>query len=61
MNSNPSWSWEQKAKPVCLELIDEIKAQSLKFSHLLIDSWYGNSPDFIKEVEAKGCLYITAL
>jgi len=37
-----------------LELIDDIKSRNIQFSHLLIDSWYGNSPDFIKGVEDTG-------
>lgn len=54
-----------------LELIDDILAREIQFSHLLIDSWYGNSPDFIKGVEEwkrartlwpfRKCLYITPL
>jgi len=44
-----------------LELIDDIKNRNIQFSHLLIDSWYGNSPDFIKGVEDRKCLYITPL
>lgn len=44
-----------------LELIDDSKKRNIKFSQLLIDSWYGNSPNFIKSVEDKKCLYITPL
>jgi hypothetical protein len=44
-----------------LELILDIQKRNIVFSHLLIDSWYGNSPDFIKGVEDKKCLYITPL
>lgn len=44
-----------------LELIDNLLARRIQFSHLLIDSWYGNSPDFIKGVEERKCLYITPL
>ena len=44
-----------------LELIDDLPKAGIQFSHLLMDGWYGNSPDFIKSVEDKGHLYITAL
>jgi SRSO17 transposase len=44
-----------------LELIDDIKERGIRFSHLLIDAWYDNSPGFIKEVESRECLYITSL
>lgn len=44
-----------------LELINNLKERDIEFSHLLIDSWYGNSPDFIKGVEKRECLYITSL
>jgi len=44
-----------------LELIDDMKERGIRFSHLLIDAWYGNSPDFIKGVEDRGCVYITSL
>jgi len=44
-----------------LELIDDIKERGIRFSHLLIDAWYGNSPGFMKEVECRECLYITSL
>lgn len=43
-----------------LELIDELK-NNIQYSHLLIDGWYGNSPDFIIGVEQRECLYITGL
>ena len=44
-----------------LELIDDLPKAGIQFSHLLMDGWYGNSPDFIKSVEDKKYLYITAL
>jgi hypothetical protein len=44
-----------------LELIDDVQNRKIQFSHLLIDSWYGNSPDFITGVEERNCLYITPL
>lgn len=44
-----------------LELIDDAIKRGIEFSHALIDGWYGNSPDFIKGVEERECLYITAL
>lgn len=44
-----------------LELVDDLKRRGIRFSHLLVDGWYGNSPDFIKGVESRGCLYITSL
>lgn len=44
-----------------LELIDDIIKRVIQYSHLLIDGWYGNSPDFIKGVEERNCKYITAL
>jgi len=33
----------------------------MPLTFLLIDAWYGNSPDFIKGVEDRDCLYITSL
>jgi hypothetical protein len=44
-----------------LELVDDLLRRGIQFRHLLVDGWYGNSPDFIKGVESKGCLYITSL
>ena len=44
-----------------LELIFVKRKRGIRFSHLLIDAWYGNSPDFIKGVESRKCLYITSL
>lgn len=44
-----------------LELLDDIKKRGIRFSHLLVDGWYGNSPDFIKGVESGENLYITQL
>jgi len=44
-----------------LELIDDLKERGIHFSHLLMDAWYGNSPDFIKGVEYRKHLYITPL
>lgn len=44
-----------------LELVDDIIRRGIRFSHLLIDGWYGNSPDFIKGVESRERLYITQL
>jgi len=44
-----------------LELLDELKRQNIRFSHLLVDGWYGNSPDFVKGVESRRFLYITTL
>lgn len=44
-----------------LELIDDLKEHGIHFSHLLMDAWYGNSPDFIKGVEYRKHLYITPL
>jgi hypothetical protein len=44
-----------------LELVDDLLKRSIRFSHLLVDGWYGNSPDFIKGVESRECLYITSL
>jgi hypothetical protein len=44
-----------------LELIDDLKELAIQFSHLLMDAWYGNSPDFIKGVEYRKHLYITPL
>ena len=44
-----------------LELIDDLPKAGIQFSHLLMDGWYGNSPDFIKSVEDKSYLYITVL
>ena len=35
--------------------------RGIQYSHLLIDGWYVNSPDFIKGVEERNCKYITAL
>ena len=46
---------------LALELIDDLPKRSIRFSHLLMDGWYGNSPDFIKSVENKAHLYLTAL
>jgi|GEM_PF-282254 len=44
-----------------LELVDDTIKRGIRFSHLLIDAWYGNSPDFIKGVESRKRLYITSL
>ncbi len=44
-----------------LELVDDLIRRGIRFSHLLVDGWYGNSPDFIKGVESRKCLYITSL
>ncbi len=44
-----------------LELVDDLIRRGIRFSHLLVDAWYGNSPDFIKGVESRECLYITSL
>lgn len=44
-----------------LELVDDLIRRGIRFSHLLVDAWYGNSPDFIKGVESRKCLYITSL
>ena len=44
-----------------LELVDDMIRRGIRFSHLLVDAWYGNSPDFIKGVESRECLYITSL
>lgn len=44
-----------------LELIDDAKERDIHFSHLLVDAWYRNSPDFIKGVEYRNHLYITPL
>ena len=44
-----------------LELLDRLKEQNVRFSHLLVDGWYGNSPDFVKGVESRKFLYITSL
>ena len=44
-----------------LELVDDILRRGTQFSHLLVDGWYGNSPDFIKGVESRECLYTTSL
>ena len=44
-----------------LELIDDLKKRGIQYSHLLIDGWYGNSPNFIIGVEQRECLYITGL
>jgi len=44
-----------------LELLDGLMKQNIRFSHLLVDGWYGNSPDFVKGVESRGFLYITTL
>jgi len=44
-----------------LELLDQLKKQNIRFFHLLVDGWYGNSPDFIKGVESRDFLYITSL
>jgi hypothetical protein len=30
-----------------LELVDDLIRRGIRFSHLLADAWYGNSPDFI--------------
>ena len=30
-----------------LELVDDLQKRGIRFSHLLVDAWYGNSPDFI--------------
>ena len=44
-----------------LELVDDMIKRGIRFSHLLMDAWYGNSPDFIKGVESRDRLYITSL
>ena len=44
-----------------LELVDDMIRRGIRFSHLLVDAWYGNSPDFIKGVESRDRLYITSL
>jgi hypothetical protein len=44
-----------------LELVDDLISRGIRFSHLLVDAWYGNSPDFIKGVESRKRLYITSL
>jgi hypothetical protein len=44
-----------------LELIDDLQKRKIRFSHLLVDAWYGNSPDFVKGVEYRKHLYITPL
>jgi hypothetical protein len=44
-----------------LELLDDIKKRGIRLSHLLVDGWYGNSPDFVKGVESREYLYITQL
>jgi hypothetical protein len=44
-----------------LELVDDLLRRGIQFFHLLVDAWYGNSPDFIKGVEGKECLYTTSL
>jgi len=44
-----------------LELVDDLIRRGIRFSHLLVDAWYGNSPDFIKGVQSRKCLYITSL
>ena len=44
-----------------LELVDDLIRHGIRFSHLLVDAWYGNSPDFIKGVESRERLYITSL
>jgi hypothetical protein len=44
-----------------LELVDDLQKRGIRFSHLLVDAWYGNSPDFIKGVESREYLYLTSL
>ena len=44
-----------------LELVDDLHRRGIQFFHLLVDAWYGNSPDFIKGVESRECLYTTSL
>jgi hypothetical protein len=48
-----------------LSLVDKaIEGKSrrgLKFSHILVDGWYGNSPRFIQGLEQRQLLYITTL
>jgi hypothetical protein len=44
-----------------LELVDDLLRRGIQFFHLLVDAWYGNSPDFIKGVENRECLYTTSL
>jgi hypothetical protein len=54
--------YEFKSKLVLgLELVDDLIGRGIRFSHLLVDAWYGNSPDFIKGVESRERLYITSL
>jgi len=46
---------------LALELVaDAIKLQ-ISFSHVLVDSWYGNCPGFTKKLEEKQVIYITSL
>ena len=44
-----------------LELVDDLISRDISYSYLLIDGWYGNSPNFIKVVESRKSLYITSL
>jgi len=44
-----------------LELVDDLHRRGIQFFHLLVDGWYGNSPDFIKGVESRKGLYTTSL
>lgn len=44
-----------------LELVDDLLRRGIQFRHLLVDAWYGNSPDFIKGVESRKRLYTTSL
>jgi hypothetical protein len=60
--NNPAKLYVFKSKLILgLELVDDIRKRGIRFSHLLVDAWYGNSPDFIKGVESRKCLYITSL
>ena len=46
---------------LALELIEDAKKQSICFSHVLADAWYGNCPKFTKKLDEEKILYITSL
>lgn len=46
---------------LALELVDDALKRQISFSHVLVDAWYGNCPEFTKKLEEKKILYITSL
>lgn len=57
MNGDQVYVFKSKLE-LGLELVDDLQKRGIRFSHVLVDAWYGNSPDFIKGVESREYLYM---